>query len=188
MRLFGHTESVKAVCVSRDSKRIVTGSSDHRVMVWLPNGTLRAVLSGHTDGIRCIAITLDNNNNNDDHLLSLDGDAVCVWKHWRSTDRKLRKQVVVWRPSKTKKPILGAVAASADGQHFFVGANDRIVSMVSLDSLTTVRQLKLRAAVSSLCPTADGQALLVGCYNSQASIQLLKAPNSPNAGLRKDWQ
>ena len=181
VELKGHVETVRAVCVSHDSKRIVTGSYDTKLIVWLRDGTKCAVLTGHSHRVRCVDLTPDN------HLLSSSDDGtVRVWTNWMSTDPSLR-EARVWRASKKRKPTLWAVAASVDRRYFFAGGDDKVVSMVSLDTLKTVRQLLTSGGVSSLCPTVDGQALLIGSFNKHASIQMLSVPNSPNDGLEQDW-
>ena len=59
--LEGHTESVKSIAISSDSKYIVSGGYDNTVRIWnLQDKTQEAVLQGHTDWVYSVAITSDN--------------------------------------------------------------------------------------------------------------------------------
>jgi WD40 repeat protein len=58
--LAGHTDQVRAVAVTPDGKRAVSGSDDGTVRVWdLAARREQAVLTGHTDWIRAVAVTAD---------------------------------------------------------------------------------------------------------------------------------
>ena len=56
----GHTGPVRAVAVSQDGARAVSGGDDGTVRVWdLATGTEQAALTGHTDWVRTVAVSQD---------------------------------------------------------------------------------------------------------------------------------
>ena len=58
--LTGHTGPVRAVAVSQDGARAVSGSDDGTVRVWnLATGRQDASLTGHTDWVRAVAVSQD---------------------------------------------------------------------------------------------------------------------------------
>ena len=58
--LEGHTGPVRAVAVSPDGHRIVSGSNDHTIRIWnLDSGCLERILEGHTDEIWAVAVSPD---------------------------------------------------------------------------------------------------------------------------------
>lgn len=58
--LIGHTEQVRTVCISSDSKLIISGSDDYSVRVWdAATFACLAVLSGHNDSVVSVYISAD---------------------------------------------------------------------------------------------------------------------------------
>jgi NACHT domain- and WD repeat-containing protein len=58
--LEGHTSWVKAVSMTPDGRRAVSGSDDHTVRVWdLETGECERVLEGHTDTVYAVRMTPD---------------------------------------------------------------------------------------------------------------------------------
>jgi WD40 repeat protein len=67
----GHTESVRICRVSKDGKKLITGSSDQTVKIWdISSGVLLANIKEHKEEITKI-IT----NPNGKHFISIDGDS-----------------------------------------------------------------------------------------------------------------
>lgn len=70
LRLSGHTGAIKALAVSSDGTRAVTGSEDKSIRVWdFPSGRELQRLVGHTAGVNGLALTAD-----DSQLLSAGRD------------------------------------------------------------------------------------------------------------------
>ncbi|MBO1054810.1 MAG: hypothetical protein HEQ25_23335, partial [Dolichospermum sp. DET73] len=60
LTLSGHSESVQAVAVTADGKRVISGSSDNTVKVWnLETGEEQLTLSGHSNSVQAVAVTAD---------------------------------------------------------------------------------------------------------------------------------
>ena len=60
--LEAHTNFVKTVAVTTDSKYIVSGSYDCTIRIWnFQEKRQETVLRGHTDCVSCVVITSDNN-------------------------------------------------------------------------------------------------------------------------------
>ena len=58
--LTGHTGPVRAVAVSQEGARAISGSDDGTVRVWnLATGQEEAALTGHTDWVRAVAVSQD---------------------------------------------------------------------------------------------------------------------------------
>ncbi len=58
--LKGHGDGVRAVAVTPDGRRAVSGSDDRTLKVWdLEQGALLATLEGHGDGVMAVAVTPD---------------------------------------------------------------------------------------------------------------------------------
>jgi hypothetical protein len=55
-----HDGAVRALAVTPDGSRVVTGGDDHTVRIWdLASGRLERTLKGHTDSVRAVAVTPD---------------------------------------------------------------------------------------------------------------------------------
>lgn len=97
----GHTGAIRALDMSADGSRVVSGGQDGTVRVWdLATGAQQWVLTGHTKPVQAIALT-------GDQLITCDGEA--VWK-WDLADGSGRNAEVQrrWSASVT------AVAVDAD--------------------------------------------------------------------------
>jgi WD40 repeat protein len=89
-RAFG----IKAIAITADGRRAITGSEDHTLGVWdLEQGRLQGVLEGHTDCVTSVAVTADGRrviSGSDDHNLK-------IW----DPDRATKKKVIGDRPGFT---------------------------------------------------------------------------------------
>ena len=65
----GHTDYVRAVAVTPDGQRILSGGGDSTVRVWLLDGTLQNTFELHTERVRALVALPDNQ-----HALSGSGD------------------------------------------------------------------------------------------------------------------
>jgi len=53
-----HDGAVRALAVTPDGSRLVTGGDDHTIRIWnLASGRLERTLQGHTDSVQAVAIT-----------------------------------------------------------------------------------------------------------------------------------
>jgi WD40 repeat protein len=170
--LTGHDGTVYALGITRDGRRVVSGSSDHTVAVWdLATGQRMRILSGHSGKVQALAITPDGQL-----ALSaaLDG-TVRVWDLATGQCRHVLKNhgggvravaitpnghlalagvhnrtVRVWDLAtgqhtgllKGHGGAVYAVVATPDSRHALSGASDRIVRMWDLASARCERTLE----------------------------------------------
>jgi WD domain, G-beta repeat len=158
LKLRGHTDPVRAVAVTPDGGRIITGSVDRTARVWDANsGAELLMLKGHTDEVSAVAVTADGsriitgsvdgtarvwNANSGAELLKLEGHA----------DRVL------------------AVAVTPDGSRIVTGSADKTVRVWTA---TGAEQLQLNghtAAVSAVAITPDGSRVVTGSIDKTARV------------------
>ena len=73
----GHDKSVNSAVITSDSKYVITGSSDRRVIIWnLQDRIKEYILSGHNSSIKTISLS-----NSEKYIISADTDnTVRVWR------------------------------------------------------------------------------------------------------------
>ena len=73
--LTGHSDGVRAVALSADSMRALSGSADKTLKLWdLTTGEIIRTLVGHSNGVRCVALSADGTralSGSDDRTLKL---------------------------------------------------------------------------------------------------------------------
>ena len=107
----GHTDNVGALALMPDGQRILSGSDDHTIRVWLLDGTLQNLHSHHTAQVEAVLAMPDNQHalsGSQDNSIKLfnvnDGAVLRTFRHHTS---------VVWR-----------LALLPDGLRFVSGSED----------------------------------------------------------------
>ena len=157
--LAGHTDWVRAVAVTPDGARAVSGSWDNTVRVWdLATGEALRVLAGHTLPVAAVAVTPDGA---------------------RAVSGSLDRTVRVWDPAtgETLRTLEGhtdwvrAVAVTPDGTRAVSGSADHTVRVWDLATGETLRTLKGHAdGVTAIAVTPDGTRAVSGSYDATVRV------------------
>ena len=77
MTLEGHTDWVRAVAVTPDSKKAISGSNDKTLKVWdIESFTELSTLEGHTKSVTAVAVTPDGKK----AISGSDDKTIRIWK------------------------------------------------------------------------------------------------------------
>jgi WD40 repeat protein len=164
--------SVRAVALSADGKRAVSGSEDETLCVWdLDGDSPPRVLEGHTGEVHAVALSADGKravSGSDDRTLrvwDLDGlIAPRILKRqnqWvtavalsadgkRAVSVTVYKTLCVWdldgdsppRVIESRASSVRAIALSADGKRVVSGSNDRMLRVWNLDEHSLPQDLE----------------------------------------------
>jgi WD40 repeat protein len=157
--LSGHSHWVRAVAVTADGKRVISGSSDKTVKVWnLETGEEQLTLSGHSDSVQAVAVTADGKR-----VISGSSDkTVKVW-NLETGEEQLTL-------SGHSSYVL-AVAVTADGKRVISGSSDNTVKVWNLE--TGEEQLTLSGHsgyVLAVAVTADGKRVISGFDDNTVKV------------------
>lgn len=149
--LQGHTAGVKAVAVTPDGSRIVSGGVDGTVRVWdLTTGRLERTLEGHPSTVFAVTVTPDGSrivSGGYDHTVRV----------WDLTTGRLERTL------EGHTGWVTAVAVTPDGARIFSGGRDRTVRVWELTSGRLERTLEGHAHdVLAVAVTPDGRRILSG--------------------------
>jgi WD40 repeat protein/tRNA A-37 threonylcarbamoyl transferase component Bud32 len=150
-RLTGHTDTIRAVAVSKDGSRLATGADDRTVRLWdTQNGRELLRCNGHTGSVTSVALAPDG-----EHLLS--GSRDQTLKLWNLRNGKNLDRFAAPRGA------VHAVGFSPDGR-FAVSAHfDTVVRIWEVASGREWRRLtghKQMATAAVFLP--DGQRVVSG--------------------------
>ena len=115
----GHTDRVKAVAVMPDGQRILSGSDDFTVCVWLLNGTLENTFKLHDHTVMALVALPDNQ-----HALS--GSADSTVKLFNVNDGTVLRTFT----HHTNSLSVWCLALLPDGRRFVSGSMDRTARIV----------------------------------------------------------
>ncbi len=157
--LHGHESYVRAVAISDDGLRAISGSGDDTLRVWdLTTGNCLATLEGHTDSVKSVSVTPDG-------LLAVSG----------SSDNSLR----VWdlMTCECLSTLYGhtgsvnSVSVTPDGHRAVSGSYDgtlRVWDLTTGDCLAMFEGLE--GYILSVSVTLGGLRAISGSYNGKLRI------------------
>ena len=157
--LTGHSEWVRAVAVSADGRRAVSGSYDQTVKVWdLDSGAELHSLTGHSGWVDSVAVSADGRR-----AVSGSSDAtVKVWDLDSGAELHSLAGHGGW---------VWSVAVSADGRRAVSGSDDQTVKVWDLESGAELHSLAGHGGgVSSVAVSAHGRRAVSG--SSDATVKV----------------
>ena len=172
--LEGHTDGVKAIMITPDSRRAVSGSEDNTLRVWnLETGESR-VLSGHRDVVWAVAITPDGRR-----ALSGSGDSTLrVWDLETGESWALEGHT----------RVVFAVSITPDGRRALSGSGDSTLRAWDLETGESRVLCGHGNGVWAVAITPDGRSAVSGSGDSTLRVWDLetgeeRAPEEITAGV-----
>ncbi len=164
MYVCSNNSSVKSVCVSPDSKHLVTGSADGMARVWLmADGALVHTLEGHTGAVRSVCVSPDGAR-----IVTASNDQTARW--WRLADGKClgRTKGANWSERH------GGEVSSARclGEYIVTGSYDGTARMWRMADgrPEPERELDVMRPVHSVCVSPDSKHLVTGSADGMARV------------------
>ncbi len=144
--LEGHTGWVRAVALSADGKRAVSGSWDDTVRVWdLEGNQPPRVLEGHRNAVEAVAISADGKR-------AISGSRDSTLRVWDLEGNQLPRVL------KGHTGSVNAVALSADGRRAVSGSHDATVRVWDLEGDEPPRVLEGHTSgINAVALSADGK-------------------------------
>ena len=157
--LEGHTDWVRAVAVTPDGRRALSGSRDRTLRLWdLGTGQRVRTLEGHTSSVLSVAVAPDGRR-------ALSGSWDRTLRVWNlETGQSLR--VLEGHTG----PVL-AVAVTPDGRRALSASDDKTLRVWDLDSGQTIRTLQGHTEmVSGVAVTADGRRAVSASWDRTLQV------------------
>ena len=149
LTLQGHRDKVTCMCLTADSRRVVSGGEDKSIRIWdLETGVCIHTLQGHSETINSVSVTPDGRR------------AVSA-----SSDKTLR----VWdletgaclHTLKGHRDLIRCVCCTPDGHRAISGSDDNTLRVWDLESAACWASLRLLApSFSSELPTVAKSSAL----------------------------
>eukprot|EP00906_Rhabdomonas_costata_P036969 RCo051909 len=160
--LFGHTDSVRALAMSPDGTRVVSGSDDDTFKVWnLHSRKEEHTIKGHTGWVNSVAMTLDG-------TLLVSGSRDKTIKVW---DCNSWKEV---RCLSGHTGPVNAIAITPDGTRVVSGSGDETVKVWSLPSGEQEFDLTGHTdSVRAVLTSPDGMRLVSGGDDCTIKVWIL---------------
>ncbi|MGH8650719.1 MAG: TIR domain-containing protein, partial [Gammaproteobacteria bacterium] len=157
--LEGHADSVRALALTPDGKRAVSGGDDRTLRVWdLESGRELRTLEGHSGWVRALALTPDGKravSGSDDHTLK-------VWDLESGRELRTLEGHAGW---------VTALALTPDGKRGVSGSDDRTLKVWDLESEWELRTLEGHTgSVRALALTPDGKRAVSGSYDHTLKV------------------
>ncbi|WP_372365261.1 protein kinase [Candidatus Uabimicrobium sp. HlEnr_7] len=149
----GHTEPVKTVIFSPDSKVIASSSWDNTIRLWdIETGKNLFVINGSSKNVRSLAFSSDSK------LIASSWDNII--KLW---DAKTGKEITSFSGHSDD---ISALVFSPDGKILASGSNDKIIKLWNIETNTLFSNLIGHTSyVLSLAFSSDGRILASGCWD-----------------------
>ena len=118
--MHGHSNLIRALVLSPDGNRLYSASADHNIKVWDTNtNALLLTLIGHLSAVTSLAIAPDG-------LALYSGSAGGNVRVWSTGNGAQLRRVSGVDADPKKSRVVGALAVSPDGQHFWAGMQSGI--------------------------------------------------------------
>lgn len=151
MTLTGHKGKLRAVALTPDQRRAISGADDGKLFVWnLDTGQLERTMTCHRGGVFAVAVTLDGRR-----VVSGESDGrLRVW----NLDTGEAEQILTGHEG-----MVRAVAVMPDGQRVVSGAIDGTIRIWRLDTGKADRTLiGHKGGVWAVAVTPDGHRVVSG--------------------------
>ncbi|MBW2638228.1 MAG: hypothetical protein JRC86_12065, partial [Deltaproteobacteria bacterium] len=173
----GHNSSVRAVAVTPDGRRAVSGSNDDTIKVWdLENGQSIRTMEGHNDSVRAVAVTPDGRR----AVLGLYNKTIKVW------DLENGQSI---RTMEGHNDSVRAVAVTLDGRRAVSGSGDKTIKVWDLKNGQNIRTMKgHNDSVRAVAVTPNGRRAVSG--SDDKTIKVWDLENGQNIRTMKghnDW-
>lgn len=165
--LCGHTELVSAVAITRDGKKLITGSYDKALKLWnTKTGRLLKTFSGHTKEIHCVAVSWDGK-------LIASGSADKTIKIWETRSGKLIHSL--GRLFSGHSDVITALAFSPNSQVLVSTSLDQTARLWALKSGKEIYALKdYTEPILTLAMSWDGKTIVYGGEGNLLSMRHTK--------------
>jgi WD40 repeat protein len=175
----GHSDWIRSLAFSPDSKTLLSSSNDKTVRLWdLETGRLLYLLTGHRERVKCVGISPDG-------LLlscSIDGQ-VRLWDRNLLTHRKTGNCRYVVKSSSKTITLVNTLPVSLNpqGPIFATGAEHGKISIWNLETGLWQRTISAHSSpILSLAFNAEGQWLASGSQNKTIKLwDMDKAEEQP---------
>jgi len=163
--LIGHSDWIRSLAFSPDSKTLLSSSNDRTVRLWdIETGRLLHLLTGHRDRIKCVGMSPDGQL-----LLSCSADGqVRAWDRNLLTHKKTGDSHYIVKASSKVITLTNALPISPNPQCpiFATGAEHGKISIWNLKTGQWQRTIQAHSSpILSLAFSADGQWLASGSQN-----------------------
>ena len=175
--LIGHSDWIRSLAFSPDSKTLLSSSNDKTVRLWdMETGQLLHLLTGHQDRVKCVGISP-----NGQLLLSCSADGqVRAWEKKLLTHKKTGDSHYIVKASSRTITIGNVLPISPNPQRpiFATGAEHGKVSIWNLETGQWQRTIQAHSSpILSLAFSADGQWLASGSQNHTIKLWDLDDPS-----------
>ncbi|MFB0562266.1 MAG: WD40 repeat domain-containing protein [Candidatus Lokiarchaeia archaeon] len=147
----GHRGGVSSVCISSDSRYIVSGSYDDTIKLWnLHTGELIRTFSGHRDGVFSVCISSDSR-----YIVS--GSEDNTIKLWNLHTGELIRTFT------GHKRAVNSVCISSDSRYIVSGSDDHTVKLWDLHTGNLIRTfIGHYSIVTSVCISSNSRYIVSG--------------------------
>ncbi|WP_313949419.1 WD40 repeat domain-containing protein [Anabaena sp. FACHB-709] len=157
--LFGHTDSVWSVALTKDGQTLVSASEDQTIKVWnLETAKVTTTLQGHTDTVRAIALTPD-----DQTLIS--GSADKTIKIWNLQRLRIKRTL------SSHAGGIWSLAISSDGQTLVTAHENGSIQIWNFPTGQLLRTIKgHQGRIFSVAMSPDGETFATGGIDKKIKI------------------